>query len=153
MNMRLLGAPTLKDVVPDMVDASNLQSHIVSVPGDSLYNNNCAFFFFLAMLCTETQLIYRRDDEICAAEELEGEFMSRVGLVVYGERRGISVFYWLGELHIYTTQLMLWTSRILNCERLDGYGTGSRLRQDGDGVSSPLERCFLRKAAKLKLRS
>ncbi|KAJ7498585.1 FMN-dependent dehydrogenase-domain-containing protein [Mycena latifolia] len=40
MNMRLLGAPTLKDVVPAMVDASNLQSHIVAVPGDSLYNNN-----------------------------------------------------------------------------------------------------------------
>ncbi|KAJ7632101.1 FMN-dependent dehydrogenase-domain-containing protein [Mycena rosella] len=40
MNMRLLGAPTLKDVVPSMVDASNLQSHIVAVPGDSLYNNN-----------------------------------------------------------------------------------------------------------------
>ncbi|KAJ7126375.1 FMN-dependent dehydrogenase-domain-containing protein [Mycena crocata] len=40
MNMRLLGAPTLKDVVPEMVDASNLGSHIVAVPGDSLYNNN-----------------------------------------------------------------------------------------------------------------
>jgi len=40
MNMRLLGARTLKDVVPEMVDASNLQSHIVAVPGDSLYNNN-----------------------------------------------------------------------------------------------------------------
>ncbi|KAJ6538470.1 FMN-dependent dehydrogenase-domain-containing protein [Mycena vulgaris] len=40
MNMRLLGAPTLKDVVPAMVDASNLGSHIVAVPGDSLYNNN-----------------------------------------------------------------------------------------------------------------
>jgi L-lactate dehydrogenase (cytochrome) len=41
MNMRLLGAPTLKDVVPSMVDASNIHSHIVSVPGDNLYNNNC----------------------------------------------------------------------------------------------------------------
>ncbi|KAJ7437799.1 FMN-dependent dehydrogenase-domain-containing protein [Mycena galericulata] len=40
MNMRLLGARTLKDVVPEMVDASNLQSHIVAVPGDALYNNN-----------------------------------------------------------------------------------------------------------------
>nr|GAT45009.1 predicted protein [Mycena chlorophos] len=40
MNMRLLGAPSLKDVVPAMVDASNLQSHIVAVPGDNLYNNN-----------------------------------------------------------------------------------------------------------------
>ncbi|KAJ7639200.1 FMN-dependent dehydrogenase-domain-containing protein [Roridomyces roridus] len=33
MNLRLLGAPTIKDVVPSM-------SHIVAVPGDSLYNNN-----------------------------------------------------------------------------------------------------------------
>lgn len=41
MNMRLLGAPTLKDVVPEMVDASNLQSHIVAVPGDRLYDTNC----------------------------------------------------------------------------------------------------------------
>jgi len=41
MNMRLLGAPTLKDVVSSMVDASNVHSHIVSVPGDNLYNTNC----------------------------------------------------------------------------------------------------------------
>ncbi|KZP10658.1 hypothetical protein FIBSPDRAFT_872351 [Athelia psychrophila] len=40
MNMRLLGAPTLKDVVPTMVDASNVHTHIVAVPGDNLYNNN-----------------------------------------------------------------------------------------------------------------
>ncbi|KAF7973057.1 hypothetical protein HWV62_16356 [Athelia sp. TMB] len=41
MNLRLLGAPTLKDVVPSMVDASNVHTHIVAVPGDNLYNNNC----------------------------------------------------------------------------------------------------------------
>ncbi|KAJ7228304.1 FMN-dependent dehydrogenase-domain-containing protein [Mycena pura] len=40
MNMRLLGARTLKEVVPEMVDASNLSTHIVAVPGDNLYNNN-----------------------------------------------------------------------------------------------------------------
>ncbi|RDB25124.1 Cytochrome b2, mitochondrial [Hypsizygus marmoreus] len=40
MNLRLLGAPTLKDVVPTMVDASNIHSHIVSVPGDRLYDSN-----------------------------------------------------------------------------------------------------------------
>ncbi|KAF9061806.1 FMN-dependent dehydrogenase-domain-containing protein [Rhodocollybia butyracea] len=40
MNMRLLGAPTIKDVVPEMVDASNLNSHIVAVPSDSLFNTN-----------------------------------------------------------------------------------------------------------------
>ena len=41
MNLRLLGAPTIKDIVPAMVDASNIHSHIVSVPGDSLYDSNC----------------------------------------------------------------------------------------------------------------
>ncbi|KAJ7594884.1 FMN-dependent dehydrogenase-domain-containing protein [Mycena floridula] len=40
MNMRLIGAPTLKDVVPEMVDASNLSSHIVAVPSDQLYDGN-----------------------------------------------------------------------------------------------------------------
>lgn len=40
MNMRLLGARTMKDVVPQMVDASNIHSHIVAVPGDRLYDNN-----------------------------------------------------------------------------------------------------------------
>ncbi|KAJ7368696.1 FMN-dependent dehydrogenase-domain-containing protein [Mycena albidolilacea] len=39
MNLRLLGAHTLKDIVPEMVDASNLQSYIV-VPRDDLYSNN-----------------------------------------------------------------------------------------------------------------
>lgn len=41
MNMRLLGAPTLKDVVPSMVDASNIHTHLVSVPTDTLYDSNC----------------------------------------------------------------------------------------------------------------
>jgi L-lactate dehydrogenase (cytochrome) len=43
MNMRLLGARTMKDVVPQMVDASNIHSHIVAVPGDRLYDNNCKY--------------------------------------------------------------------------------------------------------------
>ncbi|KAI0317183.1 FMN-dependent dehydrogenase-domain-containing protein [Amylostereum chailletii] len=40
MNLRLIGANTIKDVVPDMVDASNIHSHIVAVPGDRLYDSN-----------------------------------------------------------------------------------------------------------------
>lgn len=40
MNMRLLGAPTLKDVVPAMVDASSLSNHSVSVPEDRLFGVN-----------------------------------------------------------------------------------------------------------------
>lgn len=50
MNLRLLGAPTLKDIVPAMVDASNLSSHIVSVPGDRLYDSNCELLSFLAIV-------------------------------------------------------------------------------------------------------
>nr|VWO95682.1 Amidohydrolase family protein [Ganoderma boninense] len=40
MNMRLIGARNLKEVVPDMVDASSLKSHIVPVPGDRLFDSN-----------------------------------------------------------------------------------------------------------------
>ncbi|CCO31504.1 L-lactate dehydrogenase (cytochrome) [Rhizoctonia solani AG-1 IB] len=40
MNLRLLGAPTIKDVVPAMVDTTSLKSHIVAVPQDSLYYTN-----------------------------------------------------------------------------------------------------------------
>ncbi|KAF9777861.1 FMN-dependent dehydrogenase-domain-containing protein [Thelephora terrestris] len=40
MNMRLIGARNLGEIVPEMVDASNIGSHIVSVPGDELYNSN-----------------------------------------------------------------------------------------------------------------
>ncbi|TDL18057.1 hypothetical protein BD410DRAFT_822490 [Rickenella mellea] len=40
MNMRLLGAPTIKDVVPDMVDARSISTHVVAVPGDRLYDSN-----------------------------------------------------------------------------------------------------------------
>ncbi|EIN06546.1 hypothetical protein PUNSTDRAFT_121723 [Punctularia strigosozonata HHB-11173 SS5] len=40
MNMRLIGARTLKEVVPEMVDARNIHSHVVAVPGDRLYDSN-----------------------------------------------------------------------------------------------------------------
>jgi hypothetical protein len=45
MNMRLVGARNLREIVPEMVDASNIGCHIVSVPGDELYNSNCKFGF------------------------------------------------------------------------------------------------------------
>jgi L-lactate dehydrogenase (cytochrome) len=41
MNLRLLGARTIKDVVPAMVDASNIYTHLVAVPRDQLYDANC----------------------------------------------------------------------------------------------------------------
>jgi len=40
MNMRLLGARTLKDVVPAMVDARSISNHSVPVPEDRLFGNN-----------------------------------------------------------------------------------------------------------------
>lgn len=40
MNLRLLGAPMLKDIVPEMVDASNIFNHTVIVPNDRLYEKN-----------------------------------------------------------------------------------------------------------------
>jgi L-lactate dehydrogenase (cytochrome) len=43
MNMRLLGAQTIKDVVPDMIDVSTLSMHVAATPGDRLYDNNCEF--------------------------------------------------------------------------------------------------------------
>jgi len=44
MNLRLLGAQTIRDVVPAMVDASNIHTHLVAVPPDQLYESNCARF-------------------------------------------------------------------------------------------------------------
>lgn len=41
MNMRLIGAPTIAEIGPDMVDASNIGMHVVSVPTDRLYDANC----------------------------------------------------------------------------------------------------------------
>jgi hypothetical protein len=41
MNLRLLGARTIRDVIPAMVDASNIHTHLVAVPRDQLYDSNC----------------------------------------------------------------------------------------------------------------
>lgn len=60
MNMRLIGARNLKEIVPEMVDASNIGCHIVSVPGDELYNSNCkpSFSFVLTFdLRSDTLLL------------------------------------------------------------------------------------------------
>ena len=43
MNMRLLGARTIGEVVPEMVDASSLKSHFVMTPQDNLFTNTCEF--------------------------------------------------------------------------------------------------------------
>lgn len=43
MDMRLIGAPTLKDLEPNMVNTQSISSHVVPVPGDRLYDGNCRF--------------------------------------------------------------------------------------------------------------
>ena len=43
MNMRLLGARTIKDVVPEMVDSRSIGLHTTTVPSDELYNVNCEY--------------------------------------------------------------------------------------------------------------
>lgn len=41
MNMRLLGATSLKEVGPELVDAGSIHQHVVPVPGDRLFETNC----------------------------------------------------------------------------------------------------------------
>lgn len=61
MNMRLLGARNLKEIVPEMVDASNIHLHTVAVPTDSLYDTNCACWFTPSQLFFRSSLpFYRR---------------------------------------------------------------------------------------------
>lgn len=46
MNMRLLGARTIDEIVPELVDASSLSSHFVQTPQDNLFNNTCECLMF-----------------------------------------------------------------------------------------------------------
>jgi L-lactate dehydrogenase (cytochrome) len=41
MNMRLIGARTISEIVPEMVDASAHRSHAGLPPSDKLYNTIC----------------------------------------------------------------------------------------------------------------
>jgi len=58
MNMRLLGAKTIKDVVPEMVDARNLHSHLVSVPEDRLFHSNCELSFVRTSLFMDSNISF-----------------------------------------------------------------------------------------------
>lgn len=70
MNMRLLGAKTIKDVVPSMVDASNIHSHIVAVPSDRLYEQNCMHAIFTSYFVASTRLFA---DETMAYAQLKAK--------------------------------------------------------------------------------
>lgn len=64
MNMRLIGATTIKDIRRDMVDASSLSSHIGAIPSDKLYDSNCKCenscetkrFFFFRVIIFDSQM-------------------------------------------------------------------------------------------------
>lgn len=43
MNMRLIGARSINELVPEMVDASALHAHAGITPADNLYNTTCKF--------------------------------------------------------------------------------------------------------------
>ena len=53
MNMRLIGAPTIKDIRRDMVDASSLSSHTGAIPNDKLYDGNCKWNFHVNQTVSE----------------------------------------------------------------------------------------------------
>jgi hypothetical protein len=48
----MLGAQTIKDVGPEMINASSISMHIAPIPGDRLYDNNCEFtaWFYQSVL-------------------------------------------------------------------------------------------------------
>lgn len=47
MNMRLIGARNLNEIVPEMVDASALHSRVGLSPPDNLYLNTCGSYCLL----------------------------------------------------------------------------------------------------------
>lgn len=67
MNMRLIGAPTIKDIAPDMVDASHLGTHVVSVPEDRLYGANCQWNLPCSAIHNSSDLILPTDDSMQSA--------------------------------------------------------------------------------------
>ena len=53
MNMRLIGARTISEIVPEMVDASALRMHVGVTPTDNLFNQTCEY----SLLSAEPLLI------------------------------------------------------------------------------------------------
>ena len=79
MNLRLLGAPTLRDVVPAMVDASNIHNHSVAVPDDRLYQQNCTPTFPIVGTSIYSFAFCRRKYATCGFERAQNEVMSFTG--------------------------------------------------------------------------
>jgi hypothetical protein len=60
MNMRLLGARTIDELAPEMVDASALHSHAGLTPPDNLYNTTCEFILFNRVIFLLIMNMFRR---------------------------------------------------------------------------------------------
>ena len=71
MNMRLLGARTIKEVVPEMIDAGSIHQHIVSVPDDAMYYTNCESTYMTLLQEDGPNILARREPAICTFEECE----------------------------------------------------------------------------------
>jgi hypothetical protein len=60
MNMQLIAARTISEIVPEMVDASALRPHAGLTPADNLYNAICKWHSFWSSLGRSTTLILVR---------------------------------------------------------------------------------------------
>ncbi|KAI8970805.1 hypothetical protein BD414DRAFT_501670, partial [Trametes punicea] len=56
MNMRLLGARTIDEIVPEMVDASSLSSHTVLTPEDKLFSETCEYMRTTGAECQDSEI-------------------------------------------------------------------------------------------------
>ena len=81
MNMRLLGARTIDEIVPDMVDASSLSSHFVQTPQDVLFNNTCGCYRCLPVWMSWT---HRRDNRsTTVARQVQGVETVDLSLLIF----------------------------------------------------------------------
>lgn len=63
MNMRLLGARTLAELEPEMVDATALTQHVVMSPQDNLYHNTCEWSSELRSMLTPSLTVNHLPDQ------------------------------------------------------------------------------------------
>lgn len=59
MNMRLIGARTISEIVPEMVDASALRMHVGVTPTDNLFNQTCEYCLLSDDPSLKIIMIYR----------------------------------------------------------------------------------------------
>ncbi|KAI8973957.1 hypothetical protein BD414DRAFT_498685 [Trametes punicea] len=57
MNMRLLGARTIDEIVPEMVDASSLSSHTALTPQDKMFSETCECMHTTGAGCRDSKIL------------------------------------------------------------------------------------------------